>query len=140
MIVRNSAPIRARPGRSQIPGPCYKVAFDKIFRRCLGLPRLLSSPHNPPEDVRKKRSLGGYTLRSMSEGVERNVPLALMVQARDEPGALHALTGVLLEHEANITHIDIAERRDGLSTVYFELEDVGEKADGLVGDLEALPI
>jgi energy-converting hydrogenase B subunit Q len=76
----------------------------------------------------------------MSEGVERNVPLALMVQARDEPGALHALTGVLLEHEANITHIDIAERRDGLSTVYFELEDVGEKADGLVGDLEALPI
>jgi energy-converting hydrogenase B subunit Q len=76
----------------------------------------------------------------MSEGVERNVPLALMVQARDEPGALHALTGVLLEHEANITHIDIAERRDGLSTVYFELEDVGEKADGLVGDLEALSI
>jgi energy-converting hydrogenase B subunit Q len=76
----------------------------------------------------------------MSESVERNIPLALMVQARDEPGALHALTGVLLEHEANITHIDIAERRDGLSTVYFELEDVGEKADGLVGDLEALPI
>ena len=76
----------------------------------------------------------------MSESVERNVPLALMVQARDEPGALHALTGVLLEHEANITHIDIAERRDGLSTVYFELEDVGEKADGLVCDLEALPI
>ena len=76
----------------------------------------------------------------MSESVEHNVPLALMVQARDEPGALHALTGVLLEHEANITHIDIAERRDGLSTVYFELEDVGEKADGLVCDLEALPI
>ena len=66
--------------------------------------------------------------------------MALMVQTPDEPGALHALTGVLLEHEANITHIDIAERRDGLSTVYFELEDVGEKADGLVGDLEALSI
>jgi energy-converting hydrogenase B subunit Q len=76
----------------------------------------------------------------MSESVERNVPLALMVQASDEPGALHALTGVLFDHEANITHIDIAERRDGLSTVYFELEDVGEEAEGLVGDLEALPI
>jgi energy-converting hydrogenase B subunit Q len=89
----------------------------------------------------KKRSLEGYTLRSVSKSGERNVPLALMVQTPDEPGALHALTGVLLDHEANITHIDIAERRDGLSTVYFELEYVGgDEADGLVGDLEALPI
>jgi energy-converting hydrogenase B subunit Q len=89
----------------------------------------------------KKRSLEGNTLRSMSESVERDVPLALMVQTPDEPGALHALTGVLLDHEANITHIDIAERRDGLSTVYFELEYVGgDRADGLVGDLEALPV
>jgi energy-converting hydrogenase B subunit Q len=89
----------------------------------------------------KKRSLEGNTLRSMSESVERNVPLALMVQTPDEPGALHALTGVLLDHEANITHIDIAERRDGLSTVYFELEYGGsDEADGLVGDLEALPV
>ena len=78
----------------------------------------------------------------MSVSAEHGVPpLALMVQTPDEPGALHALTGVLLDHEANITHVDIAERRDGLSTVYFELEDVGgENADRLVGDLEALPI
>ena len=75
----------------------------------------------------------------MSESPERNVPLALMVRAPDEPGALHALTGVLLDHEANIAHVDIAERRDGLSTVYFELEDVIE-VEGLVRDLEALPI
>src|SRR4051812_31029955 len=89
----------------------------------------------------KKRSLEGNTLRPMSESVERNVPLALMVQTPDEPGALHALTGVLLDHEANITHVDIAERRAGLSTVYFELEYVGgDEADGLVGDLGALPI
>jgi energy-converting hydrogenase B subunit Q len=89
----------------------------------------------------KRRSLEGYTLRSMSKSGERNAPLALMVQTPDEPGALHALTGVLLDHEANITHIDIAERRDGLSTVYFELEYVsGKAADALVGDLEALPI
>ena len=88
----------------------------------------------------RKRSPVGFTLRPMSESVEHDVPLALMVQTPDEPGALHALTGVLLDHEANITHIDIAERRDGLSTVYFELEDVGDEAEGLVGDLEALPI
>src|SRR5215211_2122736 len=77
----------------------------------------------------------------MSERTELEVPLALMVQTPDEPGALHALTGVLLDHEANITHVDIAERREGLSTVYFELEDVAnDTVDVLVGDLEALPI
>jgi len=77
----------------------------------------------------------------MSERTEREVPLALMVQTPDEPGALHALTKVLLDHEANIIHIDIAERHEGLSTVYFELEDVAdEAADVLIGDLEALSI
>jgi energy-converting hydrogenase B subunit Q len=79
----------------------------------------------------------GYTLRSMSD----EIPLALMVQTPDEPGVLHALTRVFLDHEANITHIDIAERREGLSTVYFELEDVaGEAADVLIGDLKELPV
>jgi energy-converting hydrogenase B subunit Q len=77
----------------------------------------------------------------MSESVERGIPVALMVQTPDEPGALHALTRVLLEHGANITHVDIAERRAGLSTVYFELEHVtGEGADVLIGDLKALSI
>ena len=48
---------------------------------------------------------------------------------------------MFLEHEANIVHVDIAERREGLSTVYFELEDVAEEAaDALIDDLVALPI
>ena len=104
--------------------------------------RSIACPASTPTcATRKKRRPGGYTLRFMSESAERNVPLALMVQAPDEPGALHALTGVLLDHEANIAHVDIAERRDGLSTVYFELEDVeAEAAEVLVADLEALPI
>ena len=73
--------------------------------------------------------------------VEHEAPLALMVRTPDEPGALHALTEVFLDHEANIIHVDIAERRERLSTVYFELEDVsGDEADALVGDLEALPV
>ena len=77
----------------------------------------------------------------MNESTEREVPLALMVQAPDEPGVLHALTRVFLDHEANITHVDIAERREGLTTVYFELEDVaGDAADVLIGDLQALPV
>jgi energy-converting hydrogenase B subunit Q len=77
----------------------------------------------------------------MSESLEHIPPLALMVRAPDEPGALHALTGVLLDHDANIAHVDIAERSDGLSTVYFELEDVADgAAEVLVRDLASLPI
>jgi energy-converting hydrogenase B subunit Q len=72
---------------------------------------------------------------------EREIPLALMVQTPDEPGVLHALTRVFLDHEANITHVDIAERREGLSMVYFELEDVaGEAAEVLIADLKELPV
>jgi hypothetical protein len=36
--------------------------------------------------------------------------LALMVRTGDEPGTLHALTKVILDHGANITYVDIAER------------------------------
>jgi len=73
---------------------------------------------------------------------ERDAPLALMVRtSSDEPGSLHALTRVILEHQANITHVDIAERRKDGSTIYFELEDVADEvADTLIEDLEALPI
>jgi energy-converting hydrogenase B subunit Q len=78
----------------------------------------------------------------MSEITEPDAILALMVRTPDEPGVLHALTTVFLEHRANITYVDIAERgpsREDGSTVYFELEDVAAP-DVLIGDLEALPI
>jgi energy-converting hydrogenase B subunit Q len=78
----------------------------------------------------------------MSGITEPDTILALMVRTPDEPGVLHALTTVFLEHRANITYVDIAERgpsREDGSTVYFELEDVAAP-DVLIGDLEALPI
>jgi energy-converting hydrogenase B subunit Q len=65
--------------------------------------------------------------------------LALMVRTPDEPGMLHALTKVILDHQANITYVDIAERREDGTTIYFELEDVAAP-DVLIGDLESLPI
>jgi energy-converting hydrogenase B subunit Q len=65
--------------------------------------------------------------------------LALMVRTPDEPGMLHALTKVILDHQANITYVDIAERREDGTTIYFELEDVAAP-DVLTGDLESLPI
>ncbi len=68
--------------------------------------------------------------------------LALIIRASDEPGSLHALTRVILEHRANIIYVDIAERREDGSTVYFELEDVagGPAAEALIANLAALPI
>ena len=53
---------------------------------------------------------------------EPAAPLALVVRTLDRPGVLHALTSVILEHGANITYVDIAERHERGSTVYFELE------------------
>lgn len=72
------------------------------------------------------------------EGRNAN-PLALMVRARDEPGVLHALTRIIFEHRANITYVDIAERGEEFSTVYFELEDVAER-EAVIHGLEALEI
>jgi energy-converting hydrogenase B subunit Q len=75
----------------------------------------------------------------MSEITQRDDLLALMVRTPDEPGMLHALTSVILEHRSNITYVDIAERREDGSTIYFELEDVAAP-DALIDDLKALPI
>ncbi len=71
---------------------------------------------------------------SVSGGREEfAAPLALVVRTLDRPGVLHALTSVILEHGANITYVDIAERHErGSSTVYFELEGVVE---GLAGEV-----
>ena len=76
----------------------------------------------------------------MSEITEREAcTLAMMIRTSDEPGTLHALTRVILDHNANITYVDIAERREDGSTVYFELEDAAAP-DVLIGDLKELPI
>ena len=76
----------------------------------------------------------------MNDPPQWAVPLlALMIRTPDEPGVLHALTKVILDHNANITYVDIAERREGDSTIYFELEDA-VSPDVLIRDLEALPL
>jgi energy-converting hydrogenase B subunit Q len=65
--------------------------------------------------------------------------LALMIQTPDKPGILHELTRVILEHRANITYVDIAERHEDGSTIYFELEDVPDSGT-LISDLRVLSI
>ena len=74
----------------------------------------------------------------------RSAPLALMVgTVADAPGILYELTRVIYEHGANITYVDIAERRTGSSTVYFEMEEVpggNGAAEVLIRDLKALSV
>jgi energy-converting hydrogenase B subunit Q len=67
------------------------------------------------------------------------IALLVRVQVRDQPGVLHALTRVIFEHRANITYVDIGDRRQRRIATYFELSEV-EDVDALVRDLEALPI
>jgi energy-converting hydrogenase B subunit Q len=67
------------------------------------------------------------------------IALLVRVQVPDQPGVLHALTRVIFEHRANITYVDLGERRQPRVTTYFELSDVHD-LDALVHDLEALPI
>jgi energy-converting hydrogenase B subunit Q len=62
-----------------------------------------------------------------------------MVRVRDEPGTLHALTRVIFERRANITYVDIAERGEEVSTVYFEMEEVSSE-EAMIGALGNLSI
>jgi energy-converting hydrogenase B subunit Q len=63
--------------------------------------------------------------------------LALLVEVVDRPGTLHRLTGVISEHGANITYVDITAHDEARATIYFELDQVAD-ADKLVSDLEQL--
>src|SRR4051812_10226097 len=67
------------------------------------------------------------------------IALLVRVQVPDQPSVLHALTQVIVNHQANITYVDIGDQRQQRSTTYFELSDVDD-LDALVADLEALPI
>ena len=78
----------------------------------------------------------------VAEKAEQEASLrALMVRSTDAPGSLNALTSVISQHGANITYVDIAERRGDSSTVYFELESTPNgPSRTLIEDLKALPI
>ena len=61
--------------------------------------------------------------------------IGLLVEADPGPGILHKLTGVIAQHGANITSVDIIEERQ----TYFEIEVTDEPAS-VVEDLSKLPI
>ena len=66
-----------------------------------------------------------------------NRTLGLQIRARSGPGVLHQLTGVIARHQGDITSVDILERADDSSRVYFEVELENSK-QALVSELRAL--
>jgi energy-converting hydrogenase B subunit Q len=62
--------------------------------------------------------------------------LGLLVRARSGPGILHQLTGVIARHRADIRSVEIVDRGEAASRVYFEVELPGPK-DALVAELRA---
>lgn len=63
--------------------------------------------------------------------------IGVVLEVRDEPGALHALTGIIARHGANIASVEMLGRAgEGLSRIYFELDPVAA-ADALMADLAA---
>lgn len=63
--------------------------------------------------------------------------IGIVVEARDEPGVLHELTGIIARHSANIASVEmLGSAVAGLSRIYFEL-DQAPNAPALVADLAA---
>jgi len=65
--------------------------------------------------------------------------LGLHVRARSGPGILHQLTGVIARHQGDITSVEIVERSEAQSRVYFEVELKGP-ADALLAELRRLDV
>ncbi len=63
--------------------------------------------------------------------------IGVVLEIRDQPGALHALTGIIARHGANIASIEMLGRAGAdVSRIYFELDPV-EAPDSLIADLAA---
>src|SRR6202522_284493 len=61
--------------------------------------------------------------------------IGVLVEADAGPGILHKLTGVIAQHGANITSVDIIEERQ----TYFEI-DVTDEPAAVIEDLSKLPV
>lgn len=65
--------------------------------------------------------------------------IGVVIEARDEPGVLHELTGVMARHRANISSVEIlVSPVEGLSRLYFELEEVAQPK-ALLEELSSAP-
>jgi len=63
---------------------------------------------------------------------------AILVTAFDRPGMMSALTKVLADHDANITHVDI-HPGSPTSGIYFEVVVADGQAPSVIGSLADVP-
>jgi len=71
--------------------------------------------------------------------VEQDEKIGLLIHAEEGLGLLHRLTGVIAEHQANITSVAIIDNRPPDARIYFEIELPSELAQ-LTADLEKLAV
>lgn len=65
--------------------------------------------------------------------------IGIVVHARDEPGVLHALSGVIASHVGNIASVEMLEsRQPGESRIYFEIDLDGDPSP-LLHEMQSLP-
>jgi energy-converting hydrogenase B subunit Q len=65
--------------------------------------------------------------------------IGLVLTAKDEPGVLHRLSGLIAAHRGNITSVEMLEGPgEGSRRIYFEVE-LEQPPDALVGDLKSDP-
>jgi len=65
--------------------------------------------------------------------------VGIVVWTTPGPGVLHELTGVIADHQGDITSVEIVENRPPEGRLYFEI-DLPAAPDVLLRDLQALPI
>lgn len=65
--------------------------------------------------------------------------LGLLIEGPGGPGVLHQLSGVIAQHEGDITLVEILENTAERSRIYFEVELPGAP-DALIAQLQSLPI
>src|SRR5512134_3638099 len=63
---------------------------------------------------------------------------AILITTFDRPGMMSALTKVLADHDANITHVDI-HPGNPTSGIYFEVTVPDERAHSAIDGLKAVP-
>jgi energy-converting hydrogenase B subunit Q len=63
---------------------------------------------------------------------------AILITAFDRPGMMSALTKILADHDANITHVDI-HPGSPTSGIYFEVVIADGQAPSVIASLEGVP-
>jgi len=71
--------------------------------------------------------------------VEKLEKIGLVIHAEEGIGLLHRLTGVILEHQGDITSVAIIDNRPPDARIYFEIELPSELTQ-LTADLHKLPV